>query len=324
MVNVGVVGCGGIAGAHLPGLKKNPDVKVVAMADINESIGKKTAQEFGAKFYSDYRKLADEDIEAVFLFPRPVPRVEMCVFFAKQGVHIFSEKPIAIDLRSAGRIVNAVEKSGVKFMVGFVLHFFPAFRKLHELQTSGQLGELTTCWTRRIWYFRGLKDVWYSDPAQSGGMAIDYFGHDIDWLRWTGGEVESIYGRTATVTEGLRCEDNVWAVATFETGGFGVIGGSWSSRMGDCSVGIIGTKGTAAINGDELRMQREGDKEPVVVPYETFNAMEAEDKHFIECLKTGARPEMDVMDGYRSLELGLAIQRSSAKNKVLNVLPGRD
>lgn len=322
MVKVGIVGCGGIARSHLPGIKSNPDVEVVAVADISEEVGREVAHDLGAEFYNDYRKLADEEIEAVFLFPRPIPRAEMEVFFAEQGRHIFSEKPIAINLEDAERIVNAVEKSGVKFMVGFVLHFFPAFRKLHELQNEGVLGELVTCWTRRIWRFGRLKETWYADPSQSGGMSVDYFGHDIDWLRWTGGEITSVYGWTKTVTEGIESEDNIWAMAVFQSGASGVIGGSWSSFLGDTSIGIIGTKGTGVISGQEVRIQCEGEGARSV-PYENFHPFDAEDKHFIRAIVEDFTPEVSVYDGFRALEIALAIQESAKKGEVVHFGEGR-
>lgn len=80
-------------------------------------------------------------------------------------------------------MIRATEKTGVHFMLGYVLRFTHPFRLLHDTLASGELGDLVSCWCRRYmpWNPAGR---WYGEQDKSGGVTVDLFSHDLDWLRW--------------------------------------------------------------------------------------------------------------------------------------------
>jgi predicted dehydrogenase len=317
MIRVGVVGAGGIATAHLPGLAEIEGIRVIGFTDIRREVAEEAAKKFKAKAYEDYKSLARGKPDAVFLFVPAPPRAQMIKYFAGRGIHIFSEKPLALNMKDANRLVRYVERSGIKFMIGFVLHFMPPFRKIHDIVASGQIGDLITCWTRRLWHFKSAGESWYGDASKSGGMAVDYFCHDLDWVRWLGGEVRALYGKILYTTPGITSEDNTWAMLTFDKG-IGIVGGSWTSRLGDNSIGAIGSKGAIFLrDGGKIVMRVDGEEEREI-PLENVSPFRAEDQHFIDCLSNGATPECSIVDGMKALELSLAVQRSSREDKVIH------
>ena len=208
MIRVGVVGAGGIAKVHLPGLAEIDGIEIIGFTDVRREVAEEAAKKFKTKVYQDYKSLTRGKPDAVFLLVPPVPRMEMIKYFSHKKIHIFSEKPLALNMSDARRLVKVVERSGIKFMIGFVLHFMPPFRKIHEIVSSGTIGDLVTCWTRRLWNFKKISASWNGDVSLSGGMAVEYFCHDLDWARWLGGEVRSLYGKTLYTTSGITSEDS--------------------------------------------------------------------------------------------------------------------
>ena len=299
MIRIGVVGTGAIANVHLPGLAQIDGVEIVGFTDINKVAADEAAEKFDAKVYKDYKSLARAKPDAVFLFVPPSPRGEMIKYFSRKKIHIFSEKPLALNMSDARRLVRVVEESGIKFMVGFVLHFMPPFCKIHQVVSSGEIGDLVTCWTRRLWHFKDLVGSWFGDTSQSGGMAVDYFCHDLDWSRWLGGEVRSIYGKVLHTTPDINSEDNTWAMLTFDKG-IGVVGGSWVSRLGNNSIGAIGSKGAIFLRDDGKLVMKIDDEEEKEIPLEDTPPFKAESQHFIDCLNNGAEPECSIRDGMKA------------------------
>ncbi|MBM3263356.1 MAG: hypothetical protein FJY97_08020 [candidate division Zixibacteria bacterium] len=76
-------------------------------------------------------------------------------------------------------MIETVERTGVIMMIGYVLRFTHPFQILHETFSSGRLGRLVNCWTRRYMPF-DTSQRWYGDQSKSGGVELDFASHDID------------------------------------------------------------------------------------------------------------------------------------------------
>ncbi len=100
-IRVGVIGVGGVAWiGHLPWYKENPDVELVAVADIDEHKARKAAEYFHIPyFYTDYEKLISrKDIDAVSICILVHLHAEQTVRAAEEGKHVLVEKPMARDI----------------------------------------------------------------------------------------------------------------------------------------------------------------------------------------------------------------------------------
>ena len=149
---VGFIGCGGIARAHADGYKalRNARIELVAGADIApDSPGaQRMAAEYGVKLYAYYREMLDKeqlDIISVCTWPRT--HCESTVAAAEHGAKgILCEKPMAISLPEADRMIAACEQSGTTLAIGHAHRFSPQAVKARELVRKGEIGKLTLIW----------------------------------------------------------------------------------------------------------------------------------------------------------------------------------
>ena len=308
MLEIGFIGAGGIANAHADCIAALEQCRVAAVIDVDGAKAEKLAEKSGGRVCGTVDEVIAKS-EAVFICTPPFARLEETLACARAGKHIFAEKPICLKIGEARAIARAVAEARVRFMVGYVLHYWPAFKAAHDVVAGGELGDLQVCWCNRMGV--GPRGGWIEDPSKSGGMTVEFNSHDIDWLRWVGGEVREVYGKTLTVP-GDGIERNVWAVLTFEQG-IGILGSSWAAPIGWSVFGAIGSQGMVFCGQDgTVRKRLSGGEETPVELEDIGNSMLAEDRHFVESVLAGKDPEIGMAAAVGALEVSLAIQKSSA------------
>ena len=169
MTKLGVIGCGGMGSYHAKTVHDMDNVQLVGVADTIESKAAALANELGVATYTDFHDLLPF-VDGVMVCTPPFARTNVVLDCAARGKHIFAEKPIALNLEEADRMLEATDRAGVIMMIGYVLRFTHPFQALYELFSAGELGRLVNCWTRRYMPFDTSK-IWYGDQAKSGGVA---------------------------------------------------------------------------------------------------------------------------------------------------------
>ena len=132
-LKIGVIGTGRIGKVHIASLVQNvPQAEVVAIADINLKSAKEVAKAFGiATVYSNYKDLLKHpEVDAIAICSPTDTHAKYIVDAAKAGKHIFCEKPVDLSLEVIKGAIKAVEKAGVKMMIGFNRRFDPNFLKI--------------------------------------------------------------------------------------------------------------------------------------------------------------------------------------------------
>ena len=340
MIKVGMIGCGGMGNAHGPELAKLPNVKVVGTCDLIPEKAKAVAERIGVgRWCTDFRELLP-DVDAVWVCTEPFNRVEIVTTAAKAGKHIFTEKPVANSLADADTMIAAARKAGVTYMLGYCLRFWEPYRLIRDAFAHGDLGELASCWMRRFMPWDPAN--WYGQQDKSGGVMLDFGSHDVDWLRWVGGDVKTVYGRTFRVRDGIRADDHGAAVFHFANGGMATVENSWSSYLGESTLGIIGTKGAIMMGNDGKVRRRIGhggreevvdieaatainpqgaigtrDKKGAIRKVEVRN--ETIQQHFFRCVEEDIEPLTPATDGRKTLLTIMAIWESSRTGKAVEV-----
>jgi myo-inositol 2-dehydrogenase/D-chiro-inositol 1-dehydrogenase len=310
-MKVGFIGAGGIAGAHAAALGEIPGVELGVIADIDGA----RAEAFAAKHHArsattDWRQVCGSDAEVVFVCTTPDQRPEPAIAAASAGKHIFCEKPLALSAEAGQRIVSAARAAGVRMSVGYVLHYFPEFKTMHDTFASGELGRLVVCWIRRLVGGDVPQNHWLRNPDISGGITLEFFTHDLEWTRWIGGPVRTAYGRIESIQPDLKVEDTVWCQLAFDQG-VAQAGTFWSSgNVGASSAGILGSEGSIVWEGGVLRKRRRGGETETIVPEKT-NAMRDQDAAFLEACRAGRDPAVTGEDAVEAVRLSRAVQESS-------------
>ena len=264
MTRVGIIGCGGMGNHHAPMLKNLSNVEVAGTCDLIEDKAFSLAKKIDvSRHCTDYRELLP-DVDAVWICTEPFNRMEIVTAAAKAGKHIFTEKPVALSVADADAMISAARAAGVVYMLGYVLRYTQPYRLIRDTFASGELGSLVSCWMRRFMPWKPQN--WYAEQERSGGVMLDFGSHDVDWLRWVGGDVKTVFGNTLRVSDGAGADDHGGAIFLFEEGGMGTVESSWASCVSESTTGIIGSNGAIIMGNDGVVRKRIGldGKEEVV------------------------------------------------------------
>ena len=304
-VKICIIGCGGMGTHHAKTIHAMEGTSLVGVADMISEKDTALANELGTKAHTNFHELLPH-VDGVMVCTPPFERVDVVVDCAEAGVHVFAEKPIALDLAAADKMLAATDKANVIMMTGYVLRFTHPFQILHDTFASGELGRLVNCWSRRFMPF-DTSERWYGDQAKSGGVALDFASHDIDWVRWVGGEVQRVFGRVDRVRPGIMTDEHVHALFTFAEG-LGAIDDSWAPGLGISSIGLVGSEGAMIVGADGEIRKKIGDAEEEVITPEPGETIQA---HFARCIRDGLTPKVTGHDARQVLATVLAIQESS-------------
>jgi UDP-N-acetyl-2-amino-2-deoxyglucuronate dehydrogenase len=323
-VRVALIGCGGIATAHLRGYAALPELgRVVVACDSNAESARQRAEETGALACFDYREaLAREEVEAVDLclphdLHEPVARAA-----AAAGKHVLVEKPIARNLPEADRMIAACAAAGVHLMVAHCQRFSADRQTARRLVEDGALGRVYLMRTDHNQWVDYPPGHWINDPEKLGGGGIAGSGvHHLDTLRWFCGDVARVSaglsrsGRTARTAE-----DAGVVLLEHENGAVSELVLSWTTQRFPWyeSFWIYGAEGVIH-NVGGLQMfrgtARQGQFERVPTDHDDAGGFREEIRHFLTCVRTGARPRMPGEEARAALELVLAAYRSAERGE---------
>lgn len=340
-LRVGIIGCGKIAVNHAKALGGMPEVELVACSDTDAGRAADFASKFGIpRSYTDLDELLGSGVDAVTVCT-PHPTHELVVVAAaRHRVHVLCEKPVAISLAEADRMIEATEAAGVAFGVLFQRRFWPAARRIREAIDNGTLGEpiVGTCTVRlgrdREYY---TADPWRGRwDTDGGGVLMTQAIHYIDLLQWYMGPAVEVVGRIATLKHGdyIEVEDTVAATVQFESGALATITASTTFAPGlGTQILVSGRNGAAAsvtefpegspgindiwtLDGEEAYQQvhsTEIESDPPLAQIHEglvpFHQMQIED--FVHAVLDGCPPVVTGVEARRSLEIILAIYESS-------------
>ncbi|MFH0798400.1 MAG: Gfo/Idh/MocA family oxidoreductase [Candidatus Woesearchaeota archaeon] len=254
-INFAIIGCGRICSKHLEAIRDTENAKLIAVCDKVEERAKKIAEEFNCDCYTDYKEmLKREDIDIVNICtPNGVhPFFTMEVANAKK--HILCEKPMALNLEEADKMIQSCKDNHVKLFVVKQNRYNPPILKMKEALDKGRFGKLlmgniTVRWSRPQEYYDN--NEWHGTKSNDGGMLFTQASHHIDMLQWFMGPVQSVRAMTDTFTHKIETEDTAVAILRFKNGAFGVIEATTCTfpKNMEGSITILGKNGTAKIGG---------------------------------------------------------------------------
>ncbi|GHF71152.1 putative dehydrogenase [Amycolatopsis bartoniae] len=251
-LRAGVIGCGNVAGNHASAYRDLPDTELVACADVDSGRAARFAAEYGAAGVSP-GEIFGLGLDVVSVCT-PHPTHEAVVIeAAAHGVHVLCEKPIAIGLGSAARMVAACERAGVRLGVLFQRRFWPAARRIRAAIDDGTLGtpvlgQTSVLLHRDTSYYTA--DAWRGTWAtDGGGVLMTQAVHNIDLLQWFMGDAVEVACSYATVKHGaaIEVEDTAVATVRFASGGLATISASTALTPGlGTRVQVTGRTGATA------------------------------------------------------------------------------
>ena len=190
-----VVGTGFMGQQHLDALKGLVSEIIVCSSDIEK--GKHIAENLGAKFYSDYFvMLENEKIDVVHVcVPTPL-HCKMTVAALEKGINVLCEKPFATCLEEAKQMIEASEKSGARLMIGQCVRFAQTHEYLKRCIEDKRFGKITYLQSYRHGPIPDWSvGNWLQNPSITGGAVRDLHIHDTDFIRSVFGMPQSVYSK---------------------------------------------------------------------------------------------------------------------------------
>lgn len=244
VLNVGVVGCGGIANnKHLPAMKRVGKINIVAFCDLIEERAAKAKEDFGtsdARIYTDYQELIKEDLDAVYVLTPNSSHAPIAIAAMKAGKHVMCEKPMAKTFAEAQEMVKTAKETGKILTIGYQNRYRGDSQYLKKACANGDLGEIYYAKAHAI--RRRAVPTWgvfLDAEKQGGGPLIDIGTHALDLTLWMMDNYEpaSVTGSVFRKLADQKDTGNAW--------------GDWDPKIftvEDSAFGFIKMKNGAAIN----------------------------------------------------------------------------
>ncbi|MCL2509208.1 MAG: Gfo/Idh/MocA family oxidoreductase [Oscillospiraceae bacterium] len=338
-----LIGCGRVSGSHIGAALQN-GLEIAALCDIDPIAASAKAKQFDlpdtVKIYTDHREmLRAERPELAAIATYSGTHADLAVDCINAGCHVIIEKPVALSLRDADRIIAAEKAAGVKVCANHQNRFNEAVQQMRGAMRDGRFGKLlygTTSirWARGDDYY-GSAD-WRGTWAQDGGALMNQCIHAIDLLRWMmGGEITEVTGFTDNQLHPcIEAEDFGIALLKFANGSYGMIDGTVNMFGGDYeeTLTVFGSAGLAKIGGtsvnkicdwrfadgaeSESRAKTLIEENPPNVYGFGHTSLYAD---MLEAIRDDRRPYVTSEAGRRALETVLAIYLSAKEGRAVKL-----
>lgn len=328
MLKVAVIGLGDISKIHIPAIQANPNARLVAVCDIDETLRNSVPN---VNFYTDYHLMLEkESLDCVHVcLPHFLhyPATNACV---EKGVHVFQEKPLSLNTEEGLALAKLEEEhKDVKICVCFQNRYNESFEMLQEIVGSGQYGKMIgikglVTWFRQKEYYdvkpwRGkMKDA-------GGGVMINQALHTIDQMQLLGGEIESIRGSIGQLLDyDIEVEDTATAHIEFKNGAKGLFfATNANAENSSVELQVIFENGKFTIKDSILtRVNANGRKEELIedakFPGTKFYYGASHVKlinHFYSCIAEDSKNYVHVKDALTSIKMIDAIRLSSERKE---------
>lgn len=331
MLNIALVGCGRIAKRHaeLLGNGQIAEARLAAVCDIQEDRARAYGERFGVPYYTDMDEMMQkEDVDVVSVLTPSGLHAEHAINLAKYRKHIVVEKPMALTLDAADKMIQACDQNKCKLFIIKQNRFNVPVVKLREALEAGRFGKLVLGTVRVRWcrpqeYYD--QDAWRGTWAYDGGVLTNQASHHIDLLEWMMGDVESVFAKSTTALVNVETEDTAVVTLKFKNGALGIIEATTAARPKDLegSISILGEKGSVVIGGFAVNQMQtwnfkeEAENDKMVLENYSVNppnvygfGHKAYYDHVVDCILHDKQTLVDGLEGRRSLELISAIYES--------------
>jgi UDP-N-acetyl-2-amino-2-deoxyglucuronate dehydrogenase len=334
-VRFALVGCGNIARKHAHALHHYVEqAEIGAFVDLNLDRARELSAQYGAPAFASVPAMMQSIGEGIDVFSVLTPSGSHCrnvLDLVQYGRALVVEKPLALRLDDADRMIEACDAHGVKLFVVHQNRYNVPIIEARNALEQGRLGRLVLGtvrlrWTRDQAYYDS--ESWRGTWAHDGGVFMNQAAHHIDMLTWFMGSVESVRSLASTRLVQIEAEDTGVAIIRYNSGALGVLEATTAARPKDLegSISILGEKGTVVIGGffmnelvtwnfadrrpeDDEIFEKRG-KNPACFAYNFGEYL----RGVVAAIQTKKAALVDGLEGRKSLELITALYESIETN----------
>ncbi|MGQ9472566.1 MAG: inositol 2-dehydrogenase [Candidatus Caldatribacteriaceae bacterium] len=332
MVSIALIGAGRIGKLHAENIVREiRGARLVSIADVwlNEEMEKWACDLGVSKVTRNVEDIfIDSNVDAVLICSPSLTHEEYIVKAARNGKHIFCEKPIGSDVAKIEEALQVVEREKVKLQVGFVRRFDHNHRRVHDAVKNGEIG---TPYLVKI-TSRDPQPPSWEYLKSSGGIFFDMSIHDFDMARYLSeSDIEEVFAHTAVCVDPAIAElgdfDTAVITMKFKNGMLGVIDNCRQAPYGyDQRTEVHGSKGCVMVENDRpntaVVLTAEGMQGERFLWFFTERYREAfvaEMKDFVRVVKGGGEPLVSGVDGLKAVLIAQAADKSAREGKPVKV-----
>ncbi len=274
-IGFALVGCGRISKKYVTALSDGSvsGARLVAVCDIIDDKMRAHSEKYGIPGFTDMHEMmrsVGDSVDVIVILTESGNHSKHCVELSRYKKYLVVEKPMALTLDDADRMIRACDSMGVTLFVVKQNRYNKPVVKLREAIDSGRLGQIIMGTVRVRWardqnYYD--EAAWRGTRALDGGVFDNQASHHIDLLRWCLGEPISVFAYGTTALVNIEAEDTGVAVIKFKSGALGIVEATNATRPSDLegSLSILGSKGSVEIGGfavNELKTWKFLDETP--------------------------------------------------------------
>jgi UDP-N-acetylglucosamine 3-dehydrogenase len=319
-MNAAVIGVGNMGQHHARNYSEITGVNLVAVADIDPTIGEPLAKRFNSAYYKNYQEMLEkEKIDVVTIAVPTKYHKKVALDCINKKINILLEKPIAGSVSEAKEIVAAAKTKGVKFTVGHIERFNPAVLKLKEMIDKGKLGEIVSITNYRLGPM--------PNQIKDANVVIDIGVHDIDLINWFYGKLPGQI--CATGGNALNKIQQDYTEIFLKYGdSAGKVSANWITPVKIRKMIVSGTKAYVELNfitqeldlyESEYRAESNDfgefvikfgePKDKKVIKVESIEPLKAEISSFIKAIKNNATPAVTAREAIDALDIACKVDR---------------
>ncbi len=330
-IDIGIVGAGRMGRFYAELLANGiPGAELKA---ISGSSGAAFAKNLHIEYYPDHVDLLRSAIvKAVIICTRTPSHAGLAIAAAREGKHIFLEKPIALTIEDADRVIEEALNHGVFLTIGFMRRFDPSYRYVKEQIDCKIFG--TPIGIRGV-HRSTLPPDWVLKINEGGGLALDYLVHEYDLARWLlGDEIQTVYAvggvlanheKNNTIPDFI---DQLAVLMQMENGATAALEACCAAEYAyDVRTEVLGSKGMATVgelkeNHATTFLVNQGELQALNHSFlnRFEEAFRCQMEHFIACIQQDRQPLVTGFDGRAALCAGLAALTSLREGKPVKVV----
>jgi len=260
-VRFGIIGCGGMGSGHAHQIvaANARNFCLTAVADVRPAAAGNLARKYDLEWFNDGYALIDSGLcDAVIIATPHYFHPPLTIYAARRGVHVLTEKPIAVSVGPARAMVRECKKRRVALGVMFQQRNRANMRKMKRMVAAGKVGEIfrvqliCSHWYRTQAYYNSgaWRGTW---DGEGGGVLLNQAPHSLDLFQWIGGMPQRVVATVETRAHKIEVENTANAILDYGKGRTGYIYATTAEAPGMEHLAVCGDRGTLVAEGDKLR-----------------------------------------------------------------------
>jgi predicted dehydrogenase len=258
LVRFGIVGVGGMGNGHARNMPGIPEAELTAVCDVSPDALQYATDTYGVPGFSTHTALLDSGLVDAILIATPhYFHPPIAVDAMERGIHVISEKPMAVTVSGAEAMIETAQRTGVIFAVMFQQRALPVHQAAKRLVQEGRLGELyrtllIDAHFRSQAYYNsaGWRATW---KGEGGGVLLNQAPHGMDIFTWLAGMPSRVIAQVNTRQHQIEVEDEATAILEYKNGAIGYFLETVNEYPTGMRIELAGERGKLVIQDDTLR-----------------------------------------------------------------------